>query len=153
MANETFITATGNIVADPELRFTPSGIAVADFTIASTPRRYDKNANKFVDQETLFMRVSAWRELGENCAETLKKGMHAIVYGTLTQRSFETRDGDKRTVIEMTAENVGPSLRFATADIHRADATHTPRTPRRAPETETDPWRTTRQTPDDSAPF
>ena len=121
MANDTITTIVGNLVAAPELRFQPSGAAVASFTVASTPRSFDKNANEWRDSETLFMRCTAWREMAENVAETLSdKGMRVIVQGRLVQRSFETRDGDKRTVIEMQVDEIGPSLAYATAKVTRA---------------------------------
>lgn len=117
MAGETTITIIGNLVADPELRFQPSGAAVANFTIASTPRVF-KNG-EWADGETLFMRCAAWREVGENVAETLKKGMRAIVTGRLKQREFE-KDGQKRTVIELEVDEAGPSLKYATATVVRS---------------------------------
>ena len=120
MANDTITTIVGNLVAAPELRFQPSGAAVASFTVASTPRSFDKNANEWRDGETLFMRCSIWREAAENVAETLTKGTRVIVQGRLTQRSYETRDGDKRTVIEMQVDEIGPSLAYATAKVTRA---------------------------------
>ena len=120
MSGETIITVVGNLTADPELRFTPSGAAVATFTVASTPRSFDKNANEWRDGETLFMRCSIWRDAAENVAESLTKGMRVIVQGRLVQRSFETRDGDKRTVIEMQVDEIGPSLAYATAKVTRA---------------------------------
>ena len=121
MANETQITVVGNTVASAELRFTPSGAAVATFTVASTPRTYDKATQQWKDGETLFMRCQAWRDIAENVGETLtEKGMRVIVQGRLVQRSFETRDGDKRTVIEMQVDEIGPSLAYATAKVTRA---------------------------------
>lgn len=122
MANEPIITIVGNLTADPELRFTPSGAAVASFTIASTPRRFDKQQNQHVDGETLFMRCSVWRELAENAAESLGKGNQVIAQGRLVQRSFETREGEKRTVVELQVDEVGPSLRWATASVSRRAA-------------------------------
>ena len=120
MANDTIITIIGNLTSDPELRFQPSGAAVASFTVASTPRSFDKTANEWRDGETLFMRCSIWRDAAENVAESLTKGMRVIVQGRLTQRSYETRDGDKRTVIEMQVDEIGPSLAYATAKVTRA---------------------------------
>ena len=114
MAGETVITLIGNLTADPELRFTPSGAAVANLTIASTPRTFDRQANEWKDGETLFMRCSIWREAAENVAESLKKGQRVIAQGRLKQRSFET-DGQRRTVVEMDIDEIGPSLRYATA--------------------------------------
>ncbi|WP_439675983.1 single-stranded DNA-binding protein [Embleya sp. MST-111070] len=115
MAAETILTIEGNLTADPELRFAASGAAVASFTVASTPRTFDRQANEWRDGEPLFMRVSAWRQLGENVAECLNKGNAVIVTGRLKQRTYETSAGEKRTVIELEADNVGPSLKFATA--------------------------------------
>ncbi len=119
MAGDTVITIIGNLTADPELRFTPSGAAVADFTVASTPRTFDRTANEWKDGETLFMRCSVWREQAENVAESLRKGMRVIVSGRLTQRSYETREGQQRTVVEMQADEVGVSLRRAKAQVTR----------------------------------
>ncbi|GAA4288187.1 single-stranded DNA-binding protein [Georgenia daeguensis] len=120
MAGETVITVVGNLTADPELRFTPSGAAVASFTVASTPRTFDRQANEWKDGETLFMRCSIWREAAENVAESLTKGTRVIVQGRLVQRSFETREGEKRTVVEMHVDEVGPSMRYATAKVTRS---------------------------------
>jgi single-strand DNA-binding protein len=119
MAGETVITVVGNLTADPELRFTPSGAAVASFTVASTPRTFDRQANEWKDGDTLFMRCSVWREAAENVAESLTKGTRVVVQGRLVQRSFETREGEKRTVVEMQVDEVGPSLRYATAKVTR----------------------------------
>lgn len=119
MSGETVITLVGNLTADPELRFTPSGAAVADFTVASTPRTYDSASREWRDGNTLFMRCSVWREAAENVAETLRKGMRVIVVGRLTQRSFEGRDGVSRSVVELQVDEVGPSLRRAKAQVAR----------------------------------
>ena len=119
MAGETVITVVGNLTADPELRFTPSGAAVASFTIASTPRTFDRNTNEWKDGEALFLRCSIWRQAAENVAESLQRGMRVVVTGRLKQRSFETREGEKRTVIELDVDEVGPSLRYATAKVNR----------------------------------
>jgi len=119
MAGETIITVVGNLTADPELRFTPSGAAVASFTVASTPRTFDRNANEWKDGEALFLRCSVWRQAAENVAESLQRGMRVIVQGRLRQRSFETKEGEKRTVIELEADEVGPSLKYATAKVNR----------------------------------
>jgi len=119
MAGETVITVIGNLTGDPELRFTPSGAAVANFTVASTPRTFDRQANEFKDGDTLFMRCSIWREAAENVAESLTKGMRVIVQGRLVQRSYETREGEKRTVVELQVDEVGPSLRYASAKVTR----------------------------------
>jgi single-strand DNA-binding protein len=119
MAGETVITVVGNLTADPELRFTPSGAAVASFTVASTPRNFDKNANEWKDGDALFLRCSIWRQAAENVAESLQRGMRVVVTGRLKQRSFETREGEKRTVIELDVDEVGPSLKYATAKVNR----------------------------------
>jgi single-strand DNA-binding protein len=119
MAGETVITVVGNLTADPELRFTPSGAAVASFTVASTPRTFDKNSNEWKDGEALFLRCSIWRQAAENVAESLQRGMRVVVLGRLKQRSFETREGEKRTVIELDVDEVGPSLKYATAKVNR----------------------------------
>ena len=119
MAGDTVITLVGNLVDDPELRFTPSGAAVASFRVASTPRAYDRQSGEWKDGETLFLTCSAWRQLGENVAESLQKGTRVVVQGRLKQRSYETREGEKRTVYELDVEEVGPSLRSATAKVTR----------------------------------
>jgi len=120
MAGDTVITVVGNLTGDPELRFTPSGAAVANFTVASTPRSFDKQSNEWKDGDTLFMRCSVWREAAENVAESLTKGMRVLVQGRLVQRSYETREGEKRTVVELQVDEVGPSLRYASAKVTRA---------------------------------
>lgn len=117
MAGETVITVVGNLTSDPELRFTPNGAAVANFTVASTPRMFDRQANEFKDGETLFLRCSVWREMGENVAESLQRGTRVVVQGRLKSRSFETKEGEKRTVMELDVDEVGPSLRRATAQV------------------------------------
>jgi single-strand DNA-binding protein len=119
MAGETTITVIGNLTNDPELRFTPSGSAVAKFTIASTPRTFDRQSNEWKDGETLFLRASVWREAAENVAESLTKGMRVIVSGRLKSRSYETKEGEERTVIELEVDEIGPSLRYANAKINR----------------------------------
>lgn len=119
MPDETTITVRGRLTADPELRFTPSGHAVATFTLASQPRTFDKKTNGWVDGETMFLTCSAWRQMAENTAESLTKGAAAIVTGRLKSRSYETRDGHRRTVFEIDVEDVGPSLKFATARVVR----------------------------------
>ena len=122
MSNETPITVIGNLTADPELRFTQSGAAVAGFTVASTPRKFNKQTNEFEDAETLFMRCSVWREAAENAAESLARGMRVVVTGNLVSRSWEDKDtGQKRTVMEMQVDEVGPSLRYATAKVTKVD--------------------------------
>lgn len=117
---DTQITVVGNIVADPELRYTPNGAAVANFRVASTPRRYDQQAGQFVDGEPLFLTCNVWRQPAENVANSLNKGDRVIVTGRLRQRSYEDRNGERRTVFEIEVEEVGPSLRFATADINKS---------------------------------
>jgi len=119
MAGDTVITVIGNITGDPELRFTPSGAAVANFTVASTPRQFDRQSNEWKDGETLFMRCSVWRDAAENVAESLQRGTRVIVSGRLKSRSYETKEGEKRTVVEMEVDEVGPSLRYATAKVNR----------------------------------
>jgi len=121
MAGETLITLCGNLVDDPELKFTPSGAAVAKFRIASTPRTFDKQSNEWKDGESLFLTCNVWRQPAENVAETLQRGMRVIVQGRLNQRSYETKEGEKRTVYEIEVEEVGPSLRGATAKVTRAN--------------------------------
>lgn len=119
MAGETVITVVGNLTADPELRFTPSGAAVANFTVASTPRTFDRQSGEWKDGEALFLRCNVWRQPAENVAESLTRGMRVMVSGRLRQRSFETREGEKRTVMELEVDEVGPSLRYATAKINK----------------------------------
>ena len=120
MAGETVITVVGNLVDDPELRFTPSGAAVANFRIASTPRTFDRQTNEWKDGDALFLSCSVWRQAAENVAESLQRGMRVVVQGRLKQRSYETREGEKRTVVELEVDEVGPSLAFATAKVTRA---------------------------------
>ncbi|WIM86708.1 single-stranded DNA-binding protein [Candidatus Mycobacterium wuenschmannii] len=120
MAGDTVITVIGNLTADPELRFTPSGAAVANFTVASTPRQFDRQTNEWKDGEALFLRCSIWREAAENVAESLTRGARVIVSGRLKQRSFETKEGEKRTVVELEVDEIGPSLRYATAKVNKA---------------------------------
>lgn len=119
MAGETVITIVGNLTSDPELRFTPTGAAVASFTVASTPRVPNKEGGGWKDGDPLFMRCSAWRELAENAAESLTRGARVIVVGRLRQRSYETREGEKRTVIELEVDEIGPSVRYATAKVQK----------------------------------
>lgn len=119
MAGETVITVVGNLVDDPELRFTPSGAAVANFRIASTPRTFDRQTNEWKDGDALFLTCSVWRQAAENVAESLQKGMRVVVQGRLKSRQFETREGEKRTVFEIDVDEVGPSLRYATAKVQR----------------------------------
>jgi len=117
MAGETPITVVGNLTADPELRFTPSGAAVASFTVASTPRTFDRQSNEWKDGESLFLRCSVWRQAAENAAESLTKGMRVIVSGRLKANTYETREGEKRTSYEVDVEEVGPSLKYASAKV------------------------------------
>ena len=119
MAGETVITVVGNLTADPELRYTQNGLAVANFTIASTPRTFDRQANEWKDGEALFLRASVWREFAEHVAQSLTKGSRVIAQGRLKQRSFETQQGEKRTVIELEVDEIGPSLCYATAQVTR----------------------------------
>src|SRR6187397_1645491 len=119
MAGDTQITVVGNLVDDPELRFNPSGAAVANFRIASTPRTFDRQTNEWKDGEALFLSCSVWRQAAENVAESLQRGMRVIVQGRLRQRSYETREGEKRTVIELEVDEIGASLRYATAKVQR----------------------------------
>ena len=153
MANDTQITIVGNLVAEPELRFTPSGAAVANFTIASTPRTFDKQANEWRDGDPMFLGCSVWRQAAENVAESLTKGMRVIVQGRLKSRSYETREGEKRTVFEIDVEEVGPSLRYATAVVTRATGGAIQSAPRqpagRTPAA--DPW--AQPIPADEPPF
>lgn len=117
MAGETIITVVGNLTSDPELRYTQSGLAVANFTIASTPKRFDKTSNEWEDGEALFLRASCWRDFAEHVAVSLYKGSRVVATGSLVQRSFETKDGEKRTAIELEVDEIGPSLRYATAHV------------------------------------
>src|SRR3989440_4837486 len=120
MSGDTIITVVANLPADPELRFRPSGAAVANFTVASTPRPFDRQSQEWKDGEALFLRCNVWRQAAENVAESLTRGSRVIVTGRLKQRSFETKEGEKRTVIELEVDEVGPSLRYATAKVTRA---------------------------------
>ena len=119
MAGETTITLVGNLTADPELRFTPSGAAVANFTVASTPRTFDRQTNEWRDGDAMFLNCAVWRQAAENVAESLQKGMRVIVQGRLRSRSYETRDGERRTVFEVDVDEIGPALRYATAKVSR----------------------------------
>ena len=120
MANETQITVVGNLTAPPELRFTPNGAAVANFTVASTPRTFDRQSNEWKDGEALFLRCSVWKEVAENVAESLDKGMRVIVQGRLKARSYDDKDGNRRTSWELDVDEIGPALKFATAKVTRA---------------------------------
>ncbi|MER6767541.1 MULTISPECIES: single-stranded DNA-binding protein [Amycolatopsis] len=137
MAGDTIITITGNLTADPDLRFTANGTAVANFTIASTPRTFNKRTGDWEDGEALFLRCTAWKNLGEHIAESLKRGAGVIAQGRLRQRSFETREGENRTVVELTVDDIGPSLRYATAKVTKATRQSGPG------QAENDPWNTT----------
>lgn len=119
MAGETVITIVGNLTADPELRTLGNGGAVANFSIASTPRTYDRQSNQWIDGDALFLRCSAWRDLATHCAQSLAKGMRVIAQGRLQQRSYQAQDGSNRTVIELQVDEIGPSLRYATAQVQR----------------------------------
>ncbi|MFD6517085.1 single-stranded DNA-binding protein [Rhodococcus sp. NPDC060176] len=121
MGGDTVITVIGNLTADPELRFTPAGAAVANFTVASTLRNFDRQSNEWKDGDALFMRCNIWREAAENVAESLTRGSRVIVSGRLKQRSYETREGEKRTVVELEVDEIGPSLRYATAKVNKAN--------------------------------
>lgn len=170
MAGETVITVIGNLTADPELRFTPAGSAVANFTIASTPRTFDKQANEWKDGEGLFLRSAVWKEAAENVAETLTKGMRVIAQGRLRSRSYDTKEGERRTVMELEIDEIGPSLRFASAKVARTQRSNTgfnnaphqsaPRGGQNAPAV--DPWQQAQSAPqgggwngpgDDEPPF
>lgn len=143
MAGETQITIVGNLVEDPNLRFTPSGQAVANFRVASTPRYFDKQSNQWTDGEALFLTCNVWRQPAEHCAESLTKGMRVIVQGRLKQRSYETREGHKRTVYEVDVDEIGPSLRNATAKVtkaQRAGAAPAGGFGQNRPATQDDPW-------------
>lgn len=150
MAGETIVTIVGNLTEDATLRFTPAGAAVANFTVASTPRTFDRASGEWRDGDALFMRCNVWRQAAENVAETLTRGMRVMVSGRLKQRSFETKEGQKVTVVELEVDEVGPSLRYATATVNKASrSTGGPRTST----PEDDPWGSTpAPTQDDSEP-
>ena len=156
MSNETIITVVGNLTSDPELRYTQSGVAVANLTIASTPRTFDKASNEWKDGDTLFLRASVWRDFAEHVASTLTKGTRVIAQGRLKQRSYETSEGEKRTSIELELEEIGPSLRYATATVSRAAAGSGPSGPSNATTPTADAWGAT-TAPDaawtDNTPF
>ncbi|MFJ1765669.1 single-stranded DNA-binding protein [Amycolatopsis sp. NPDC088138] len=120
MAGETLVTVVGNLTADPELRFTPVGAAVANFTVASTPRTFDRESGQWRDGDAMFLRCSLWRQYAENVAESLGRGTRVVVHGRLRQRSFDTKEGEKRTVLELEVDEIGPSLRYATAKVTKA---------------------------------
>lgn len=138
--NETVITVVGNLVADPELRYTQNGLPVVNFTIASTPRNFDKQSGEWTDGDALFLRASAWREFAEHIAGSLTKGMRVIATGRLRQRSYETREGEKRTAIELEVDEIGPSLRYATAQVARAARQDGAGQANTAPAASSEPW-------------
>ncbi|MFT4123015.1 MAG: single-stranded DNA-binding protein [Microbacteriaceae bacterium] len=138
MAGETIITVVGNLTADPELRYTQNGLAVANFTIASTPRTFDRASNEWKDGEALFLRASCWREFAEHVAGSLTKGSRVIASGRLKQRSYDDRDGNRRTAIELEVDEIGPSLRYATAQVTRASGGSGSRPS--APQVSEEPW-------------
>ena len=141
MANDTTITVVGNLTADPELRFTPNGAAVANFTIASTPRHFDRQANEWKDGETLFIRSSVWREQAENAAESLAKGTRVIAQGNLKAKSFQDKEGNNRAAWELDVHDIGPSLRHATAQVKRNEKNSgTPSAPSAPAQPAADPW-------------
>lgn len=119
MAGETVITVVGNLTADPEMRTTRNGSTVANFSIAATPRVFDKQSNQWVDGDALFLRCTAWRDMAQHCAQTLRKGMRVIAQGRLQQRSYQAQDGSNRTVIELQVDEIGPSLKYATAQVQK----------------------------------
>ncbi len=125
MSGETIINIAGNLTSDPELRFTNSGVAVANFTVASTPRKYNSQTNQWEDGDALFLRCNIWRQTAENVAESLTKGARVIVSGRLHQRSYDTKEGEKRTVVELEVDEVGPSLKYATAKINKVSRSTT----------------------------
>lgn len=140
-SKDTTLTVVGNLTADPELRFTSSGVAVVGFTVASTPRIYDRQSGEWKDGDALFLRCSLWREAAENVAESLTRGARVIVTGRLKQRSFETREGEKRTVVEVDVDEVGPSLRYATAKVTKASrGSGSPRPASSGSAPAEDPW-------------
>jgi single-strand DNA-binding protein len=153
MAGETVITVIGNLTADPELRFVPSGAAVANFTVASTPRTFDRQSGEWKDGEALFLRCNIWRQPAENAAESLRRGARVIVSGRLRQRSFETREGEKRTVMEMEVDEVGPSLRYATASVNKATRSNGSSGSSSSGGPSDDPWAGGAPAGDDEPPF
>jgi single-strand DNA-binding protein len=140
MAGETFITVVGNLTAEPELRFTPNGAQVVSFTVASTPRNFDRASGEWKPGNALFLRCSAWRELAENISETLQKGMRVIVQGRLSQRSWQAQDGSNRTTLEIDVEEIGPSLRWASATVNRKTGGGVPNAPMNNSNGNEDPW-------------
>jgi single-strand DNA-binding protein len=143
MAGETVITVVGNLTADPELRFTPSGAAVANFTVASTPRTFDRQTQEWKDGDTLFLRCNIWRDAAENVTESLLRGTRVIVTGRLRQRSWDDKDGNKRTTVELEVDEIGPSLRYAQAKVNRTTRSSADSSPRRSSARGADdPWST-----------
>lgn len=140
MSGETTVTVVGNLTADPELRFTASGAAVANFTVASTPRTFDRQTSEWKDGQPLFLRCTIWRTPAENVAESLTRGMRVIAQGRLVQRSFETKEGEKRTVVELEVDEIGPALRYATAKVNRATRTGGQDGQASQPAAQEDPW-------------
>ena len=142
MTGETVLTVIGNLTADPELRYTQNGLPVANFTIASTPRNFDRAANEWKDGEALFLRASVWREFAEHVAGSLTKGMRVMAQGRLRQRSYQDREGNQRTAIELEVDEIGPSLRYATAQVTRAAASGGAQRPNATPAASEEPWAT-----------
>jgi single-strand DNA-binding protein len=145
MAGETVITVIGNLTADPELRYTQNGLPVANFTVASTPRSFDRQANEWKDDEALFLRCSVWREVAEHVAGSLTKGTRVIVQGRLKQRSYQDREGNNRTALELEVDEIGPSLRYATAQVTRtagSGAGGAARRPSAPQQVQDEPWAT-----------
>ena len=144
MAGETIITTVGNLTADPELRYTQTGLPVLNFTVASTPRNFDRQANEWKDGDALFLRCSLWREPAENAAGSLTKGMRVIVTGRLKQRNYQDREGNQRTSLELEVDEIGPSLRYATAQVVRTASTNAVKGPGNSPQNSaaTEPWST-----------
>ncbi|MGW4640778.1 single-stranded DNA-binding protein [Sphaerisporangium sp. NPDC004334] len=147
MSGETTITIIGNLTADPELRYTQTGTAVAGFSIASSSRTYNKQLEQWEDGEALFLRCSAWRDLGEHVAASLTRGTRVIASGRLCMRTYDTTDGERRTVYEMTVDEIGPSLRFATTEVKRTTRTHSTANANGASVGESDPWRVSTPAP------
>lgn len=142
MAGETVITVVGNLTADPELRYTQNGLPVANFTIASTPRNFDRAANEWKDGDALFLRASVWREFAEHVAGSLTKGMRVIAQGRLKQTSYQDKEGNQRTAIELEVDEIGPSLRYATAQVARAASGGSQQPAQSAPAQSEEPWST-----------
>lgn len=142
MSGETSITVVGNLTSDPELRYTQTGVAVANFTIASTPRQFDKAKNEYVDGDALFLRASVWREVAEHVAGSLTKGSRVIATGRLKQRSYETKEGEKRSSIELEVDEIGPSLRYATAQVSRVTRAGSGNSGVPSPAEQADVWNT-----------